>query len=79
MGTSKTMKINYVIIFTLGQNGEIKVPLKAKIVQILFSQIHKKYAKYTFQTFTVGGTYRKYGLNKIVLHMHNFSEKPMKK
>ena len=33
----------------------IKVPLKAKIVQILFSQIHKNYAKYTFQTFTVGG------------------------
>jgi hypothetical protein len=30
-----------------------KVPLKAKIVQILFSQIHKSYAKYTFETFTV--------------------------
>jgi hypothetical protein len=31
----------------------IKVPLKAKIVQILFSQIHQNYAKYTFETFTV--------------------------
>ena len=31
-----------------------KVPLKEKIVQILFSQMHKNYAKYTFQTFTVG-------------------------
>jgi hypothetical protein len=29
--------------------------LKAKIVQILFSQIHQKYAKYTFETFTVDG------------------------
>jgi hypothetical protein len=28
---------------------------KAKIVQILFSQIHKNYAKYTFETFTVDG------------------------
>jgi hypothetical protein len=33
----------------------IKVPLKAKIVQILFSQIHKNYAEYTFQTFLVDG------------------------
>jgi hypothetical protein len=31
----------------------LKVPLKAKIVQNLFSQIHKKYGKYTFETFTV--------------------------
>jgi hypothetical protein len=48
--------------------------LKAKIVQILFLQIHQNYAKYTFETFTD----RKYTLNKNVLHMHNFSEKPMK-
>jgi hypothetical protein len=33
----------------------IKVPLKAKIVQILFSQIHKHYGMCTFQTFTVDG------------------------
>jgi hypothetical protein len=30
-----------------------KVPLKTKIVQILFSQIHQNYAKYAFETFTV--------------------------
>jgi hypothetical protein len=36
-------------------NQLFKVPLKAKIVQILFSQIHKNYAEYTFQTFTVDG------------------------
>jgi hypothetical protein len=29
--------------------------LKAKIVQILFSQMHQNYAKYTFETFTVDG------------------------
>jgi hypothetical protein len=29
--------------------------LKAKIVQILFSQIHPNYAKYTLETFTVDG------------------------
>jgi hypothetical protein len=33
----------------------IKVMLKAKIVQILFLQIHQNYAKYTFETFTVDG------------------------
>jgi hypothetical protein len=60
----------------------IKVPLKAQIVQILFSQIHKNYAKYTFQTFTVDEItiayqIKKYGLNKNVLHIHDFSEKPM--
>jgi hypothetical protein len=33
----------------------VKVPLKAKIVQILFSQIHQNYAKCTFETFTVDG------------------------
>jgi hypothetical protein len=33
----------------------LKVPLKAKIVQNLFSQIHQNYAKYTFETFTVDG------------------------
>ena len=26
--------------------------LKAKIIQILFLQIHQNYAKYTFKTFT---------------------------
>jgi hypothetical protein len=31
----------------------VKVPLKAKSVQILFSQLHRHYAKYTFDTFTV--------------------------
>jgi hypothetical protein len=31
----------------------LKVMLKAKIVQILFSQIHQNYAKYTFEIFTV--------------------------
>jgi hypothetical protein len=34
---------------------KFKVMLKAKIVPILFSQIHQKYAKYTFETFTVDG------------------------
>jgi hypothetical protein len=29
--------------------------LKAKIVQILFLQIHQNDAKYTFETFTVDG------------------------
>jgi hypothetical protein len=33
----------------------IQVPLKAEIVQILFSQIHKNYVKYAFKTFTVDG------------------------
>jgi hypothetical protein len=32
-----------------------KVMLKAKIVQILFLQIHQNYAKYTFETITVDG------------------------
>jgi hypothetical protein len=46
--------------------------LKAKLVQILFSQIHQNYAKYTFETFTVDIlSDTKYGLNKNVLHMHN--------
>ena len=31
----------------------IKVPLKAKSVQIWFSQLHRHDAKYTFDTFTV--------------------------
>jgi hypothetical protein len=35
---------------------EIKVPLfKAKIAQILSSQMHQNYAKYKFETFTVDG------------------------
>jgi hypothetical protein len=29
--------------------------LEAKILQILFLQIHQNYAKYTFETFTVDG------------------------
>jgi hypothetical protein len=33
----------------------IKVPLKAKIVQISFSQMQQNYANYTFETFTVDG------------------------
>jgi hypothetical protein len=33
----------------------LKVPLQAKIVQTLLSQIHKNYGKYTFQIFTVDG------------------------
>jgi hypothetical protein len=33
----------------------ITVPLNAKTVQILFSQIHQNYAKYTFETFAVDG------------------------
>jgi hypothetical protein len=54
-------------------------------VQILFSQMHQNYAKYKFETFTVDGitialiSDRKYGLNKNVLHMNNFSEKLKKK
>jgi hypothetical protein len=35
--------------------GNVKVPLKAKTVQILFSQMHQNYAKYTLETFTVDG------------------------
>ena len=66
-------------------SAAIKVMLKAKFVHILFSQIHQNYAKYTFETFTVDGinisclSDRKYSLNMNVLHMHNFSEKPVKK
>jgi hypothetical protein len=33
----------------------VQVPLKAKTVQILFSQMHQNHAKYTFETFTVDG------------------------
>jgi hypothetical protein len=32
-----------------------KVPLKAIIVQNLFSQMHQNYTKYTYETFTVDG------------------------
>ena len=32
---------------------DTKVPLKAKSEQILFSQLRRHYAKYTFDTFTV--------------------------
>jgi hypothetical protein len=62
-----------------------KVPLKAKFVQILFLKMHKRYAKYTFETFTHSWwnnhylSDRKYGLNKNVFHVHNCSEKPMRK
>ena len=31
----------------------LKVMLKAKMVQILFLQIHQNYVKYTLETFTV--------------------------
>jgi hypothetical protein len=36
-------------------NRSVKVPLKAKTVQIVFSQMHQNYAKYIFETFTVDG------------------------
>jgi hypothetical protein len=39
--------------------------LKAKIVQILFLQIHKNYAKYTFETFTVDGIIIAYQIESI--------------
>ena len=40
--------------------------LKAKTVQILFSQIHQNYAKYTFETFTVDGLTIAYHIENIV-------------
>jgi hypothetical protein len=43
------------ILFVFISTHFVKVPLKAKIVQILFSQMHQNYAKYTFETFTVDG------------------------
>jgi hypothetical protein len=39
--------------------------LKAKIVQILFSQTHQNYAKYTFETFTVDGIIIAYQIDSI--------------
>jgi hypothetical protein len=53
--------------------------LKAKIVQILFLQIHQHYAKFHSWWNNHCLSDRKYNLNKNVLHMHNFSEEPMKK
>jgi hypothetical protein len=55
--------------------------LKVRIVQILFSKIHKKYAKFTLQTFTFDRfnhclSDRMYGLNKIVLHMQGWKFSP---
>ena len=50
----------------LVQWEHFKVPLKAKIVQILFSQMHKNYAKYTFQTFTVDGITIAYQIESMV-------------
>jgi hypothetical protein len=44
-----------IIFFFTNPVFNIKVPLKAKIVQILFSQMHQNCAKYTFETFTVDG------------------------
>jgi hypothetical protein len=43
----------------------VKVMLKAKIVQILFLQILQNYAKYTFETFTVGGITIAYQIESI--------------
>jgi hypothetical protein len=39
--------------------------LKAKIVQILFLQIHQNYAKYTFETFTFDGIATAYQIESI--------------
>ena len=39
--------------------------LKAKIMQILFLQIHQNYAKYTFETFTVDGIAITYQIESI--------------
>jgi hypothetical protein len=39
--------------------------LKAKIVQILFLQIHQIYGKYTFETFTVDGIAIAYQIESI--------------
>jgi hypothetical protein len=44
----------------------LKVPLKAKIVQILISQMHQNYAKYTFETFTVDGITIAYQIESMV-------------
>jgi hypothetical protein len=43
----------------------IKVMLKAKIVPILFSQIHQNYAMYTFEIFTVDGITIAYQIESI--------------
>jgi hypothetical protein len=45
--------------------GIVKVMLKAKIVPILFSQIHQNYAKYTYETFTVDGITTVYQIESI--------------
>jgi hypothetical protein len=42
-----------------------KVPLKAEIMQILFSQIHQIYAKYTFEIFIVDGITIAYQIESI--------------
>ena len=44
---------------------QVKVMLKAKIVQILFLQIHQNYAKYAFETFTVDGLTIAYQIESI--------------
>jgi hypothetical protein len=50
-------------IFILYRN--FKVPLKAKIRQILFSQMHQNYVKYTFETFTFDGIAIAYQIESI--------------
>jgi hypothetical protein len=42
-----------------------KIMLKAKIVQILFLQIHQNFAKYIFETFTVDGITIAYQIESI--------------
>ena len=43
----------------------VKVPLKAKIVQILFLQIYQNCAKYTIETFTADGIAIAYQIESI--------------
>ena len=58
------------VVFTLNFEGKylidhLKVMLKAKVVQILFLQIHQYHAKYTFETFTVDGITIAYQIESI--------------
>jgi hypothetical protein len=46
--------------------ASVKVPLKAKLAQILFSQIYQNYAMYTFGTFTVDGITIAYQIESMV-------------
>jgi hypothetical protein len=54
---SKTLCVN--------NSSTVKVMLKAKIVQILFLQIHQNHAKHTFETFTVDGITIAYQIESI--------------